>query len=79
MAGVECQVTGLDGKTIKFKIPPGTQYGQVIRLRGKGMPNPEIKYTGDLLVQVGVSIPNDLTDEQMDSIMKLPRRDLIDI
>jgi DnaJ-class molecular chaperone len=79
MAGVECTITGLDNKTIKFNIPPGTQYGQVIRLRGKGMPNPEINYVGDLLVQVGVEIPKDLTDEERDAIMKLTRRDSIDI
>jgi len=79
IAGVECQVTGLDGKTIKFKIAAGTQYGQLIRLRGKGMPNPEVNYSGDLLIQVGVSTPNNLTDEQLDSIMQLPRREIIDI
>ena len=79
MAGVECTVTGLDNKTIKFQIPPGTQYGQVIRLRGKGMPNPEINYTGDLLVQVGVQIPGNLTDEEREAIMTLPRREIIDI
>jgi curved DNA-binding protein len=79
MAGVECTVTGLDGKTIKFQIPAGTQYGQVIRLRGRGMPNPEINYTGDLLVQVGVQIPGNLTDEEQEAIMKLPRREIIDI
>ena len=79
MTGVECTITGLDGKTIKFKIPPGTQYGQVVRLRGKGMPNPEVDYKGDLLIHVAVNIPDDLTKEQLDSIMKLPRRDSIDI
>lgn len=79
MAGVECTITGLDGKTIKFQIPSGTQYGQIIRLKGKGMPNPEVNYRGDLLVQVGVSVPDDLTDEQLSSIMELPRRESINI
>lgn len=79
MTGVDCTVTGLDDKTIKFKIPAGTQYGQLIRLRGKGMPNPEINRKGDLLIQVGVQIPDKLTDEEMASIMKLTRRDSIDI
>lgn len=79
MVGVDCTVTGLDNKTIKFNIPAGTQYGQLIRLRGKGMPNPEINRKGDLLVQVGVQVPDKLTDEELDSIMKLTRRDSIDI
>lgn len=79
MLGVECTVTGLDGKTIKFTVPQGTQHGQTIRLRGKGMPNPEINYTGDLLVQVGVRIPSNLTDEEREAIMQLPRREIIDI
>lgn len=79
MAGVSCQITGLDDKTIKFNVPAGTQYGQVIRLRGKGMPNPEVQYTGDLLVQVGVEVPTNLTDEEREAIMQLPRRESIDI
>ncbi len=79
MVGVDCTVTGLDGKTIKFNVPQGTQHGQTVRLRGKGMPNPEINYHGDLLVQVAVSIPSNLTDEDREAIMKLPRREIIDI
>lgn len=79
MLGVDCTVTGLDGKTIKFKVPPGTQHGQTVRLGGKGMPNPEINYSGNLLVQVAVRIPSNLTDEEREAIMKLPRREIIDI
>ena len=79
MVGVECHVEGIDGKTIKFQIPAGTQHGQVIRLRGKGMPNPELNQTGDLLIQVEVTIPDNLTEDEMSSIMDITRRKTIDI
>jgi DnaJ-class molecular chaperone len=40
-------------------LPPGTQYGQVFRVRGKGVPAPGGgRARGDLLVTVTVAIPS---------------------
>lgn len=48
-------------------LPRGTQTGRVFRLRGRGVPHLEGRGRGDLLVQVVVDIPEDLSeaDEQL--------------
>ncbi len=45
-------------------IPRGTRTGRTFRLRGRGVPNVEGRGRGDLLVQVTVDTPDDLSDEQ---------------
>ncbi len=47
-------------------IKPGTQTGKVFRLRGRGVPHLDGRGRGDLLVQVSVEVPADLSDEQID-------------
>jgi molecular chaperone DnaJ len=50
--------------TEELTVPRGTQTGKVLRLRGRGVPHLEGRGRGDLLVQVVVDTPSDLTDEQ---------------
>lgn len=79
MLGIECNLTNIDGKIIKVKIPAGIQNGKLVRVAGKGMPNPEYQNVrGDLLVQVGIVIPQSLTDEEKECIMKLQHRKSFD-
>lgn len=61
--GGEAAVPTLDGKRVAVTIPPGTQNGRVIRLRGKGMPKRGGGY-GDLLVAVTAVLPTELSGEQ---------------
>jgi molecular chaperone DnaJ len=61
--GVHLAFETLDG-TEDLVIPRGTQTGRVFRLRGRGVPHVEGRGRGDLLVQVVVDTPTDLTDEQ---------------
>ena len=61
--GAEVTVPTLDGKA-DVKIHPGTQPGQIIRLKGKGMPRFGRYGKGDLLVRVDVSVPEKLTTRQ---------------
>lgn len=61
--GGEISVPTLD-RPVLLRIPPGTQNGQVFRLRGKGMPSLRTGEHGDLLVKVRVVLPTDLTPEE---------------
>jgi molecular chaperone DnaJ len=61
--GAEVSVPTLEGP-ITVKISPGTQPGEVIRLKGKGMPRFRGYGKGDLLVRVGISVPEKLTQHQ---------------
>jgi curved DNA-binding protein len=63
--GGEASVETLAGKSLRLKIPPGTQNGQVFRLKGHGMPtvnHPD--QAGDLYATVAVQLPKDLSAEQ---------------
>jgi molecular chaperone DnaJ len=55
--GGEIEIPSIDGKTVKFQIPAGTQTGQVFRLTGKGMPHLQGKGYGDLYVTTKIILP----------------------
>ena len=61
--GAEISVPTLEGPTT-VKIHPGTQVGEVITLKGKGMPRFRAYGRGDLLVRVGISVPEKLSSQQ---------------
>ncbi len=61
--GTDLVLTTLDGEE-KLDIRPGTQAGQVITLRGKGVPRLRSSARGDLLVHVEVRTPTKLDEEQ---------------
>jgi len=62
--GGEAQISTISGK-VTLKINPGTQPGQLIRVRGKGMP--VLRHPGqfgDLYVRINVEIPKELTAKE---------------
>jgi curved DNA-binding protein len=61
--GGEARVETLEG-AVSLSIPPGSQEGQRLRLRGKGMPGlGAAAARGDLLVSLEIQLPSELTDE----------------
>lgn len=68
--GGKVEVPTVDGKA-RLTIEPGTQPGKVLRLRGKGLPSPDRHGTGDLLVNVMVYIPQNLSDGEKSAIESL--------
>ena len=54
--GTSIEVPTLSGK-VKLKIPQGIKSGQVLRLRGKGIPELNRKYFGDQLVKINIETP----------------------
>lgn len=61
--GGQVEVPTVNGK-VKITIAPGTQPGKVLRLRGKGLPNVNSYGTGDLLINIGVYIPERLSKDE---------------
>ena len=55
----------------RLKITPGTQPGKVLRLRGKGLPQMNGGAKGDLLVNVMVYVPEQLSDTEKAAIESL--------
>jgi molecular chaperone DnaJ len=68
--GTEFDIPLLDGRHT-LSIPAGTQPGDVIRLRNKGMPDPHSRRKGDLLVQVQVEVPRKLAPRQEELLREL--------
>lgn len=67
--GGPVEVPTLDGR-VRINIPAGTQPGKILRLKGKGLPNKE-DVKGDLLVQVLVYVPENLSDQDRKAIQQL--------
>ena len=73
--GGEAVVRSLGGSGgLALKIPPGTQNGRVFRLGGQGMPRFKRDGRGDLLAEVSLQLPDQLTSEHIDLFQQL--RDL---
>jgi molecular chaperone DnaJ len=68
--GDEIEIPTLNGKGM-LRVPPGTQPGTVLRIRGKGIPKRVVGGRGDLLVEVVVEIPTQLNDKQRALVMQL--------
>lgn len=68
--GATLKVPTLDGPE-EIKIQPGMQPGEVIKLRGRGMPDPRRRGTGDLLVQLLLEVPKTLTPRQEELLREL--------
>lgn len=72
MTGGDATLTHIDGNEYTVKIPSGVQEGNILRLKGKGMPNPEIPgKIGDLFLRFRIIVPNNLTQEQKDVIVEM--------
>ncbi|GAB3505106.1 J domain-containing protein [Spirosoma knui] len=71
LLGGEKVIDTLDGR-VKVTVPPETQNGTKVRLKGKGFPVYKQEGAfGDLYVQWQVKLPTNLTDEQKDLFRKL--------
>jgi len=59
--GTKINIQTIDGTAEKVKIPEGTQHGDVIRLRGKGMPTLRGRGYGDLYLEMRLRTPANLS------------------
>ncbi len=72
--GGEVDVETLAGRSLRLKIPPGTQNGQVFRLRGHGLPTTKTnEESGDLYATVDVALPQTLSDDERKHYQELAK------
>jgi molecular chaperone DnaJ len=72
--GAEVDVPTLDGPE-PATIPRGTQSGEVVKLKGRGMPDFNGRGRGDLLVEVVVETPRHLSERQEALLRELAELD----
>jgi molecular chaperone DnaJ len=70
--GGEVDVPSLSGK-VRLRVPPGTQPGSLLRMKGKGAPHRYRTGHGDQLVEVNVEIPSELSPRARALIEELGR------
>lgn len=70
--GTKLRVRTLDG-FVRLTIPPGTQGGAKLRLRGRGIRRRN-GTRGDQYVTIRVTVPEHLTDEQRQALAEFARR-----
>jgi molecular chaperone DnaJ len=70
--GAEVEVPVLKG-TARLTVPPGTQPGTELRLRGKGLPHLRGRSHGDAIYHVVVEVPTRLTPRQRELLEELER------
>jgi molecular chaperone DnaJ len=68
--GADLRVPAADSE-VALRIPPGTQPGQVFRIRGKGIPRLQHSGRGDLFVVANVHIPSSFTADQKKLLQQL--------
>jgi molecular chaperone DnaJ len=68
--GATVEVPTLEGRE-ELKIPAGTQPGELIHLRGRGMPDVHGRGKGDLVVEINVEVPKKLTPKQEETLRQL--------
>ena len=68
--GCSIEIPTIDGKA-RIKITPGTQAGKVLRLKGKGLPDINSYGRGDILININVWTPKELSKEEKSMLEKL--------
>jgi curved DNA-binding protein len=72
MLGTDTTIKTLDNRQLQVGIPAGTQPGSTLRLAGYGMPNiQDGRFRGNILLNINVNIPTNLTEEQKNLIKQL--------
>ncbi len=71
--GGEVEVPTIDGGRSNVKLPPGSQTGKQMRLRAKGMPALRGGGVGDMLIELAVETPVNLTSRQKELLREFER------
>lgn len=71
--GGEVEVPTIDGGKSRVKVPAGSQTGKQMRLRAKGMPALRGGGTGDMVLELAVETPVNLTQRQRELLMEFEK------
>lgn len=69
--GGEVEIPDIEGGKVKLEIPAGTQNGEQLRLKGKGMSKVRSTIRGDMFAHIHIEIPKNLTKKQKELLEML--------
>ena len=67
ITGGDVLVRDILGRELNVSVPPGTQPGQTLRCRGRGLPD-RSNNPGDMMIRIQAEIPQNIPDNLMDLI-----------
>jgi molecular chaperone DnaJ len=70
--GAKVDVMTPDGGA-RLRVPPGTQTGQRLRLRGRGVASPRDGRRGDLVIEVRIALPRTLDERSKELLREFGR------
>ncbi|NQV93398.1 DnaJ domain-containing protein [Candidatus Kaiserbacteria bacterium] len=70
LLGGEYTLQTLDGDAIVVKVPQGVSFGEIIRVKGRGVPS-SLSSRGDLLIKILIDMPKKLSKKSKDAIGEL--------
>jgi molecular chaperone DnaJ len=70
MTGGTITIPSIDGD-VNLRVPPKSQSGQILRLKGKGAVNLKTKKKGDLMVKLVVKVPKTDDGEILEAVKKM--------
>lgn len=71
--GGEILVPTIEGGKVAVKIPPGTQNGELLKVKDKGMPKLRSSIRGEMFVHVYIEVPKNLTKKQKELLEALDK------
>lgn len=71
IVGCETTVDTIDGTSLVIVIPPDTQPGTILRVRGHGLPRKNIPQRGDMMVVVQAKLPRNIPDDLRERIRQI--------
>lgn len=69
LLGMNYNLETLEGKTLEVKIPEGINNGEMLRVKGKGVPTGHFR--GDIIIRINIKMPNKLSKKEKDLVEKL--------
>ena len=71
--GATVEVPTPYGDRVSLKVPPGTQDGRQLRIRGHGAPKLDGSGKGDLIARLRVTVPKKLTKKEREALEELKK------
>jgi len=71
VTGGDIEIEGIDGSKFVVTLPKGAQPGNMLRIRDQGVWQIHGSTRGNLIVKIHITIPKNLSDEQMELVNKI--------
>jgi curved DNA-binding protein len=69
--GTDLEITGLDNRVFVLSVPPGTQPGTMLRIKGEGLYAMNQNIRGNLLIELSITVPRHLSEDQLNLVRQI--------